>query len=215
MANRLSLKISKSSQKTKNKLFKWNTFVIAWCTYLKLKLSKIFTRTKIYQWQITSKRRVCVYKIKFRYIVESILIIRCRHTLISIFISKYPMMSKQRTWKFVIKILLLITLLIIISNQKNSFDNMTIRYSNLTKISTVKFLGVTLDENLTFNSGGGCWTLSVITFVAVYGVRHLESTATYNRSSFWCKRLSYPWRNLWQVRRCLRICYDIAGGSGN
>ena len=38
----------------------------------------------------------------------------------------------------------------IISNQKNAID-IRIRYPILQKISTVKFLGVTLDENLTFN----------------------------------------------------------------
>ena len=37
----------------------------------------------------------------------------------------------------------------IISNQKNPLDN-KIRESILMKVSTVKFLGVTLDENLTF-----------------------------------------------------------------
>ena len=39
---------------------------------------------------------------------------------------------------------------IIISNVKNAI-NIRIRDSILTKVSTVKFLGVTLDENLTFN----------------------------------------------------------------
>ena len=38
----------------------------------------------------------------------------------------------------------------IISNQKNAIE-FRIRDSILTKVSTVKFLGVTLDENLTFN----------------------------------------------------------------
>ena len=37
-----------------------------------------------------------------------------------------------------------------ISNQKNAID-IIIRDSILTIVSTVKFLGVTLDENLTFN----------------------------------------------------------------
>ena len=37
-----------------------------------------------------------------------------------------------------------------ISNQKNSID-IRIRDSYLTKVSTDKFLGVTLDENLTLN----------------------------------------------------------------
>ena len=37
-----------------------------------------------------------------------------------------------------------------ISNQKNA-NNIRIQDSNLTNVSTVKFLGVTLDENLTFN----------------------------------------------------------------
>ena len=38
----------------------------------------------------------------------------------------------------------------IISNQKNALD-IKIRETILTKVSTIKFLGVTLDENLTFN----------------------------------------------------------------
>ena len=38
----------------------------------------------------------------------------------------------------------------IISNQKYGID-IRIRDSILTKVSTVKFLGITLDENLTFN----------------------------------------------------------------
>ena len=38
----------------------------------------------------------------------------------------------------------------IISNQKNAI-NIKIRDSILIKVSTVKFIGVTLDENLTFN----------------------------------------------------------------
>ena len=38
----------------------------------------------------------------------------------------------------------------IISNNKNAID-IKIRDSILTKVSTVKFLGLTLDENLTFN----------------------------------------------------------------
>ena len=38
----------------------------------------------------------------------------------------------------------------IISNQKNAFD-IKIRETILTKVSTVKFLGITLDEYLTFN----------------------------------------------------------------
>ena len=37
----------------------------------------------------------------------------------------------------------------IISNQKKALD-IKIRQTILTKVSTVKFLGVTLDENLTF-----------------------------------------------------------------
>ena len=38
----------------------------------------------------------------------------------------------------------------IISNQKNAIE-IRIRDSILTKVSTVKFLGITLDENFTFN----------------------------------------------------------------
>ena len=39
---------------------------------------------------------------------------------------------------------------LLISNQKNAIE-IRIRDSILTKVSNVKFLGVTLDENLTFN----------------------------------------------------------------
>ena len=39
----------------------------------------------------------------------------------------------------------------IISHQKNAIE-IRIRDSILTKVSTVKFLGITLDENLTFNN---------------------------------------------------------------
>ena len=39
----------------------------------------------------------------------------------------------------------------IISNQKDTFDYITIRDLILTKVSAVKFLGDALDENLTFN----------------------------------------------------------------
>ena len=42
------------------------------------------------------------------------------------------------------------TAYMIIFNQKNVID-IRIRDSILTKVSTVKFLGITLDENLTFN----------------------------------------------------------------
>ena len=42
------------------------------------------------------------------------------------------------------------TLYIIISNQKTAID-INIRDSIIMKVPTVKFLGVTLDENLTFN----------------------------------------------------------------
>ena len=38
----------------------------------------------------------------------------------------------------------------IISNEKNAYD-IKLRDSILTKVSTVKFLGVKLDENLTFS----------------------------------------------------------------
>ena len=39
----------------------------------------------------------------------------------------------------------------IMSKQKPTFDNITIRDSILTKVSTVKYLCITLHENLTFN----------------------------------------------------------------
>ena len=41
-------------------------------------------------------------------------------------------------------------IIMIISNQKNAMD-IRIRDSILIKVTIVKFLGVTLDENLTFN----------------------------------------------------------------
>ena len=95
-------------------------------------------------------------------------------------------------------------------------------------------LGVTFDPKVTFESifagfpeqllkgllywgspRAGCWKRSAITYVAADGVRHLKSPATYNQSSFRFKWRSFPWGNLRQVRRCLRISYAIAGGSGN
>ena len=100
---------------------------------------------------------------------------------------------------------------------------LTIGGTVLKEFNDLVILGVTIDSKMTLISmfggfpGAGCWKLSAITYVAADGVRHLESPPRdiyiYNRSSF--RFTCYPWRNLRQVRRCLRICYAIAGGSAN
>ena len=57
----------------------------------------------------------------------------------------------------------------IISNQKNSFGNTTIQDSILMKVSTVKFLDVTLDENLTFNDHVNKVTTKILKYFGVMG----------------------------------------------
>ena len=54
----------------------------------------------------------------------------------------------------------------IISNQKNGID-IRIRDSILTKVSTVKFHGITLDENLTFNDHVKDVTTKISKYVGV------------------------------------------------
>ena len=64
----------------------------------------------------------------------------------------------------------------IISNQKNAID-IRIRDSILTKVSTVKFLGVTLDENLTFNDHVKNATTKISKFVGVLRRLHCQLPA--------------------------------------
>ena len=55
-------------------LFKRNTFVFTWCPYLKLKLSKCLSQLK-YNSDTSCRKSEYIYKTKFRYMIESILII--------------------------------------------------------------------------------------------------------------------------------------------
>ena len=64
----------------------------------------------------------------------------------------------------------------IISNQKNAFD-IKIRESILTKVSTVKFLGVTLDENLTFKDHVNKVTSNISKSVGVMRRLHCQLPA--------------------------------------
>ena len=64
----------------------------------------------------------------------------------------------------------------IISNQKNSID-IRIRDSILTKVSTVKFLGVTLDDNLTFNDHVKIVTTKISKSVGVMRRLHCQLPA--------------------------------------
>ena len=64
----------------------------------------------------------------------------------------------------------------IISNQKNAIE-IKIRDSILAKVSTVKFLGVTLDENLTFNDHVKNITTKIYKSVGVMGRIHCQLPA--------------------------------------
>ena len=64
----------------------------------------------------------------------------------------------------------------IISNQKNAFD-VKVRESILMKVSTVKFLGVALDENLTFNDHVNKVTSKVSKSVGVMRRLHCQVPA--------------------------------------
>ena len=61
----------------------------------------------------------------------------------------------------------------IISNQKNALD-IKIRESILTKVSIVKFLGVTLDENLTFKDHVNKVTSKISTSIVVMRRLHCK-----------------------------------------
>ena len=65
----------------------------------------------------------------------------------------------------------------IISNQKNATE-IRIRDSILTKVSTVKFLGVTLDENLTFNDHVKNVTAKISKSVGAMGRLHASYLLT-------------------------------------
>ena len=67
-------------------------------------------------------------------------------------------------------------LYMIISNQKNALD-IKIRESILTKVSTVKFHGVTLDENLTFNDHANKVTSKIPKSVGVMRRLHCQLPA--------------------------------------
>ena len=64
----------------------------------------------------------------------------------------------------------------IISNQKKAIE-IRIRDSILTKVSTVKFLGVTLDENLSFNDHVKNITTKISKYVGVMRRLHCQSPA--------------------------------------
>ena len=64
----------------------------------------------------------------------------------------------------------------IISSQKNALD-IIIRESILTKVSTVKFLGVTLDENLTVKDHVNMVTSKISKSVGVMRSLHYQLSA--------------------------------------
>ena len=64
----------------------------------------------------------------------------------------------------------------IIFNQKNALD-IKIRVSILTKVTTVKFLGVTLDENLTFKDHVNKFTSKISKSVGVMRRHHCQLPA--------------------------------------
>ena len=64
----------------------------------------------------------------------------------------------------------------IISNQKNAIE-IRIRDSILTKVSTVQFLGITLDENLTFNDHVKNFTTKISKSVGVMRRLHCQLPA--------------------------------------
>ena len=64
----------------------------------------------------------------------------------------------------------------IISNQKNAIE-IRIRDSILTQVSTVKFLGVILDENLTFNDHVKNVTTKISKSVRVMRILHCQLPA--------------------------------------
>ena len=64
----------------------------------------------------------------------------------------------------------------IISNQKNAIE-IRILDSILSKVSTVKFLGVTLDENLTFNDHVKNVTTKISKSVGVMRILHCQLPA--------------------------------------
>ena len=65
----------------------------------------------------------------------------------------------------------------IILKEQNVYDNITIRDSIRTKVSTAKFLSVTLDENLTFNDHVNKVTTKISKSVAVMRRLHCQLPA--------------------------------------
>ena len=76
----------------------------------------------------------------------------------------------------------------IISNQKNAL-NIKIRETIITKVSTVKFLGVTVDENLTFKDHVNKVTSNISTSVGV--MRRLHCPLLANVKIKLCYSLVY------------------------
>ena len=64
-----------------------------------------------------------------------------------------------------------------ISNQKNSFD-IKIRETIVTKVSIIKFLGVTLNENLTFNDYVNKVASKISKSVGVMRILHCQLPAS-------------------------------------
>ena len=64
----------------------------------------------------------------------------------------------------------------IISNQKNAFD-IKIREAILTNVSTVKFLGATRNENLTFKDHVNKVTTNISKSVGIMGRLHCQLPA--------------------------------------
>ena len=74
----------------------------------------------------------------------------------------------------------------IISNQKNVLD-IKIRETILTKVSTVKFLSITLDENLTFKDHVNKVTSNISKSVGVMRRLHCQlPVLIVNCASLWC-----------------------------
>ena len=90
-----------------------------------------------------AKKDVNVYKTKFRYMIKSVLITCCKHTRVSMFIGRYrKLMSKQRRFIFVFKILILTTLYTYFSfGSKTAKMRKNIKYtvSNIFVISKNEF----------------------------------------------------------------------------
>ena len=91
----------------------------------------------------------------------------------------------------------------IISNQKNAIE-IRIRDSILSKVSTVKFLGVILDENLAFNDHVKNVTTKISKSVGVMKRLHFQLPADVMVKLYYY--LVYYWHGEdWDVRMLLRL----------